>query len=86
MSEQQPALPGMPVSPAPRTPTAASTDGRRVSRYSAKVRKLCDACVFLIHRYGQGGAPYPKAARWRVATADKTRYLCEHHKETKFHA
>lgn len=55
--------------------------GVRYSRYTAKHRRLCDACVKDIHRYGQGGAPFPKAARWRRTDID-THYLCEAHKDT----
>lgn len=79
MSEQP--LPGMPVPPPVRAPQRA--DGLRTSRYNPKAKRLCDTCVFMIHRYGQGGAAYPKAARWRVSSADKSWYLCEQHKETR---
>lgn len=74
-------LPGMPELPVRHPP--AERAGERVSRYTAQARRLCDACTFYIHRYGQGGAPYPKHARWQIATETKTRYLCNDHKDTR---
>lgn len=71
----------MPDPPPPRQPRPAA--GERVSRYHPRARRLCDACTFLIHQYGQAGAPYPKAARWRISTDTESRYVCNEHKDTR---
>lgn len=78
----EPPLPDMPEVPRSSRPAPAA-GGERVSRYSPRARRLCDACVFLIHKYGQGGAPYPKHARWRVSRPERSWYLCNDHKETR---
>lgn len=80
MTEESP-LPGMPEMPPsqPRPPGS----GERFTRYRPKVRRLCDVCIFLIHRYGQAAAPYPRSARWRRVTGETTKYVCEQHKETR---
>jgi hypothetical protein len=79
---EQPPLPDMPAPPARHAPAGRS--GERISRYSTKARRVCDACAFLIHRYGQAGAPYPRQAKWRVSTDEKSWYLCGEHRESRF--
>jgi hypothetical protein len=73
-------LPGMPQPPRAAAPTPREKE--TVSRFRG--HRLCDACVFMIHRYGQAGAAFPRTARWRVAKPEtESRYLCENHKETR---
>lgn len=74
-------LPGMPDDPPPKVVKART--GETFSRYSVKARRLCDVCVWMIHQYGQGGAPYPRSAKWRRATPEANAYVCEQHKETR---
>jgi hypothetical protein len=81
MAEQLP-LPGMPDVPEPSRPRGSTGSGVRLTRYRTQKRRLCDECVRLIHRYGQAGAPYPQAARWRRSAGDNLDFLCEQHKDS----
>ncbi len=74
-------LPGMPEPPPVRAPQERA--GERVARYKAQTRRLCDACTHYIHQFGQGGAQYPRTARWVISSNTTTRYLCNDHKDTR---
>lgn len=74
-------LPGMPEPPPPRP---ATQPAHRVTRHRTKTHRLCDTCIFLLHRYGRDGGAYPRAVRWLVVTESKNHYVCEQHKETYF--
>jgi hypothetical protein len=76
----QPPLPEMPEPPA-RTPPKPRT-GESFTRYKTP-RRLCDMCIFLIHRYGWGNAEPPRVAKWRRATPEETRFVCEQHREVR---
>lgn len=72
-------LPGMP--PEPARPARTPQHGMRVSRWNPKARKLCVDCCQLIHALGIEAAPYPRPARWRLASETFTTFLCDLHKE-----
>lgn len=72
-------LPGMPVPPPPSL--KKPDPGVRVSR--SDNRHLCEECCRLIHVMGIIRAPYPRTARWRLATAESTSFLCHEHKEER---
>jgi hypothetical protein len=78
--EDQP-LPGMPEPPAPRM-RKAPPDMHAVR---TRPTKLCEKCCQLIHLRGQGGAPYPRAARWRVTSPGGVERLCDTHKDERLH-
>lgn len=42
-------------------------------------RRWCGDCTWLIHEYGQGGAPLPNTARWRRKDDKGITYLCHEH-------
>lgn len=77
MSDQP--LPGMPE-PASR-PAPPAKHGIRISRWTPKSRRLCVDCCQLIHAMGIAAAPYPRPARWRLASETFTTYVCDLHKE-----
>lgn len=81
MKEDQP-LPGM-----PEPPPAPPRDVRRPDLYAVRIRptKLCERCCWEIYLKGQQGAPYPRAARWRVTSPDGQQRLCDTHKEERLH-
>ena len=55
--------------------------GMRISRYNPRARRLCFDCCQLIHALGIESAPYPRVARWRLASDTFTTLLCDLHKE-----
>jgi Cdk activating kinase (CAK)/RNA polymerase II transcription initiation/nucleotide excision repair factor TFIIH, subunit TFB3 len=60
----------------------------RAGMQAVRVRptKLCERCCLLIHQRGQAGAPYPRAARWRVTWTDGVvERLCDSHKDERCH-
>lgn len=70
-------LPGMPQPP----PTFQKTAPKDVRIVRSDNRHLCEECCRLIHVMGIIRAPYPGTARWRIATAEATSFLCHEHKE-----
>lgn len=67
----------------PRRRASPAPAGVSASRYSVKARVLCGDCVALIHALGVESAPYPKTARWRVASPEGVAYVCEAHKQQR---
>lgn len=80
MKEDEP-LPGMPEPP-PLRMRKAPPDMQAVR---TRPTKLCERCCRLIHLRGQEGAPYPRAARWRVTTPEGVHRLCDTHKDERLH-
>lgn len=76
----QPPLPDMP--PLPERTPPRPRNGESFSRYKTP-RRLCDICVFFVHRYGVGNAEPPRAARWCRRSPTDTRYTCEQHREVR---
>lgn len=73
-------LPGMPVPP-PVHRSSQVRPGVRAVR--TRPTRLCERCCELIHVRGQAGAPYPRAARWRVVELDVEFRLCDTHKDER---
>lgn len=81
MKEDQP-LPGMPEPP-PVKRFGVRRATKAVQAVRVRPTKLCEQCCFLIHLRGQAGAPYPRAARWRVTSPVGVERLCESHKDER---
>jgi hypothetical protein len=80
VKEDEP-LPGMPEPPV--APMRKVPPGLRAVR--TRPTQLCERCCYLIHLRGQDGAPYPRAARWRVSSPSGVQRLCDTHKDERLH-
>lgn len=74
----QPALFGPPDDPAPPPARKVPTSGVW-GRYAGS-RRLCDACIELIHSLGVAGAPPPRVATQVLRTPEGTHHYCNPHK------
>jgi hypothetical protein len=85
MNRKQPGLFDIPAEwliPPPRG--ERRVDGRGyLTRFRSKVRALCHDCVVDIHRHGQGRAPLPRVARWKLVDDQGLTLLCDLHRQLR---